>query len=260
MGDVRPRVPPDRGPVMGRGSGRFSLNGVTKVYPGAVALQDVSLHVAPGEVVGLIGENGAGKSTLMKVLGGLVRPDRGSIGIDDEDLPALTPAAATARGNRLRASGTHALHQSRRGGQRAPWPRDHARAVRTAGPQRDGAKVAPILARIGATFAPDAPMDDLSLAEQQLVEIARALSIDARLLILDEPTSSLTLSETRTLLQVVGDLRRQGVAILFISHRWPRSRRSLTGSSGCATGTMPGTGRRRDHQGRDGATHDRARS
>jgi ribose transport system ATP-binding protein len=205
--------------VTGRGSGRFSLNRVTKVYPGAVALQDVSLHVAPGEVVGLIGENGAGKSTLMKVLGGLVRPDRGSIGIDDEDLPALTPATATARGiafvhqeltpfTNLDVAGNVLLgREITRGlfGRLDLAAMDHM--------------VAPILERIGATFGPKDPMDQLSLAEQQLVEIARALSIDARLLILDEPTSSLTLSETRTLLQVVRDLRREGVAVLFISHR-----------------------------------------
>ena len=210
---------PRAAPVADRPSGRFALNGVTKVYPGVVALQDVNLSLSGGEVVGLIGENGAGKSTLMKVLGGLERPDAGHIDIDGECLPALTPAGAAARGIAF-------VHQ-----ELSPFTNlDVAGNVLlgreiTRGPLRQldrtamAGVVQPILTRLGTRFGPHDDVATLSLADQQLLEIARALSIDARLLILDEPTSSLTLSETQRLLRVIADLRAEGVAILFISHR-----------------------------------------
>lgn len=205
--------------MTGRGQDRYTLTGVTKVYPGVVALQDVSLDLAGGEVVGLIGENGAGKSTLMKVLGGLVQPDRGSIEIGGAAFPALTPAEATRQGiafvhqelspfGNLDVAGNVLLGRELRRGRFGAL--DRAAMVR---------QVAPILQRLGTRFGPEDPVSGLSLADQQLLEIARALSMDARLVIFDEPTSSLTLSETRALLGVIDDLRREGVAILFISHR-----------------------------------------
>lgn len=210
---------PRTAPRLSSAPARFALCGVTKVYPGVVALRDVTLSLSGGEVVGLIGENGAGKSTLMKVLGGLVRPDRGHIEIDGESRQALTPAGAAAQGIAF-------VHQ-----ELSPFTNlDVAGNVLlgreiTRGPLRqlDRAAMAtvvqPILTRLGARFGPRDDVALLSLADQQLLEIARALSMNARLLILDEPTSSLTLSETQRLLQVIADLRDQGVAILFISHR-----------------------------------------
>lgn len=214
--------PPSASTVAARGNPRaaiFSLTGITKVYPGVVALQDVSLSVRGGEVVGLIGENGAGKSTLMKVLGGVVRPDAGLIEIDGEALPTLTSTGAAARGialvhqeltpfTNIDVAGNVLLGREITKG---PWRRLDRAAMTAA--------VAPILARLGTRFGPGDAVAGLSLADQQLLEIARALSIDARLLILDEPSSSLTLSETRTLLRVIADLRDAGAAILFISHR-----------------------------------------
>ncbi|MCV0395592.1 MAG: sugar ABC transporter ATP-binding protein [Rhizobiaceae bacterium] len=197
----------------------ISLSGISKAYPGVVALDDVSLAISGGEIVGLIGENGAGKSTLMKVLGGSIAPDRGTIVIDGESLSSLTPAEAMARGiafvhqelnpftNLDVAANILLGREIARGPFRALDRRAMARTVQ------------PILDMLAAPFGPDDAVADLSLAEQQLLEIARALSIDARLVIMDEPTSSLTLSETNRLLGVVGELKSRGVAVLFISHR-----------------------------------------
>jgi ribose transport system ATP-binding protein len=195
------------------------LRGISKVYPGVVALRDVSLSVDGGEIVGLIGENGAGKSTLMKILGGTVAPNAGTMEIDGEPVADLNPATAAARGiafvhqelnpfTNLDVAGNVLLGREPC---RGPFRTlDRAAMART---------VQPILTLLGARFGPGDPMARLALADQQLVEIARALSMNARLVIFDEPTSSLTFSETERLLQVMRDLRARGVAVLFISHR-----------------------------------------
>ncbi|HLP67164.1 MAG TPA: sugar ABC transporter ATP-binding protein [Rhizobium sp.] len=197
----------------------LDLVGVTKVYPSVIALNDVSISIRGGEVVGLIGENGAGKSTLMKVLGGAIVPDRGRIVIDGTDLSDLTPARAVEHGIAF-------VHQELN-----PFSNLDVTANVLLGREiRKGlfgvidrkameAKVRPLLEMLGTRFGPGDPVSGLSLADQQLLEIARALSINVRLLILDEPTSSLTLSETQRLLNVIRLLRDDGVAILFITHR-----------------------------------------
>ncbi|MEO2039788.1 MAG: sugar ABC transporter ATP-binding protein [Martelella sp.] len=197
----------------------LTLSGITKVYSSAVALNDVSLEIAGGEVVGLIGENGAGKSTLMKVLGGAIRPDNGAIIIDGHRMESLTPARALSHGiafvhqelnpfSNLDVTGNVMLGRELRKGL-------FGFIDRAAMEDR----VRPLLARLGTRFGPSDPVAELSLADQQLLEIARALSTNVRLLILDEPTSSLTVSETQRLLDVIRLLRGQGVAVLFITHR-----------------------------------------
>ena len=195
------------------------LRAIRKVYPGVIALRDVSLSVRGGEVLGVIGENGAGKSTLMKVLGGTVSPDAGEVRIDGRGFAALTPTLAAAQGiafvhqelnsfTNLDVAGNVLLgREPSRGRLRVLDRRAMARTV------------APILELLGAGFGPADPVERLSVADRQLVEIARALSMQARLVIFDEPTSSLTLSETDRLLDVIRGLRAQGVAVLFISHR-----------------------------------------
>ncbi|CAH0343465.1 sugar ABC transporter ATP-binding protein [Rhizobium sp. CECT 9324] len=200
---------------------RISLDlvGITKVYPSAVALNRVSLGIRGGEVVGLIGENGAGKSTLMKVLGGAIAPDEGEIVIDGQSAASLTPAGALGRGiafvhqelnpfSNLDVAGNVLLGRELRS--RPFGFIDHAAMAD---------RVRPLLDMLGARFQPSTPASELSLADQQLMEIAKALSTNVRLLILDEPTSSLTLAETRRLLDVIRRLRADGVAILFITHR-----------------------------------------
>lgn len=195
------------------------LKGVTKVYPGAIALDDVSLTVRGGEVVGLIGENGAGKSTLMKTLGGIIAPDKGAIVVDGQGHTRLTPSEAAGLGiafvhqeltifENLDVTANVLIGREMRSG---PFGRMAETAMRD--------RVAPILKRLGARFGPDDLARGLSLADQQMLEIARALSMNARLVIFDEPTSSLTLSETARLLDVTDQLRRDGVGVLFITHR-----------------------------------------
>ncbi len=196
----------------------LQLAGITKVYPGVTALDDISLSIGRGEVLGLIGENGAGKSTLMKILGGVVAPTAGTIRIDGQDHAALTV-------NQSMRAGIAFVHQELNlfenldvaanvGIGREPrtrWMLIDRKRLRE--------QVAPLLQRLGADFGPDTPVERLSIAQRQLVEIAKALSIDARIIIMDEPTSSLTLQETERLLQVVGELRAGGVTIIYISHR-----------------------------------------
>jgi ribose transport system ATP-binding protein len=195
------------------------LENISKVYPGVVALSDVTMSVRAGEVLALIGENGAGKSTLMKILGGVIEPSSGRIIIDGLVHDRLTVSASQAAGiafvhqelnvfDNLDVAANMFLGREKRSG---PLGLLDFKAMNAA--------ARPLLARVGATFGPDAAVADLSLAERQLLEIAKALSIDARIVIMDEPTSSLTLAETRSLMRVVADLKAQGIAVIYISHR-----------------------------------------
>lgn len=197
----------------------LELAGITKVYPGAIALNDIAMSIRGGEVVGLIGENGAGKSTLMKVVSGAIAPDEGCIVIDGQEVSHLTPARVNQLGialvhqelnpfSNLDVTANVLLGREMR---RGPFGFLDQAAMQE--------RVAPILEMLGTRFGPKDAVSELSLADQQLLEIARALSINLRLLILDEPTSSLTLSETNRLLEVIKKLRADGVAVLFITHR-----------------------------------------
>lgn len=196
----------------------LSMQGVTKTYPGVTALDNVSFEVRAGEVVGLIGENGAGKSTLMKVLGGVVAPSSGRIVIDGQSHDRLDVRTSQGAGiafvhqelnlfeNLDVAANIFAGRELRRG----PGLIDRTRMRRES---------AALLARVGVTYGPDTAVEALSIAERQLLEIAKALSVSARVLIMDEPTSSLSLSETARLLDVLRELRDRGVAIIYITHR-----------------------------------------
>jgi len=196
------------------------LSGLRKVYPGVVALQGFSMSVRPGEVIGIVGENGAGKSTLMKILGGVISPDGGTITIDGVEETSLTVSHSFRAGiafvhqelnlfdNLDVASNVYIEREPRMGG-----------FLRLVDNDRQRAMVAPLLKRVGANFGPSTPVASLSLAQRQMVEIAKALSVDARLVILDEPTSSLPLSETAKLLDVIASLKSEGISVIFISHR-----------------------------------------
>jgi ribose transport system ATP-binding protein len=198
----------------------LELVDIGKTYPGVVALDGVGLAVEPGEVIGLVGENGAGKSTLMKVLGGVVRPSSGRIRVDGEERAAMTVAGAIAAGigfvhqelnlfdNLDAAANVFIGREPLKGGPLRLV--DRARLHRA---------VEPLFARLGVDFAPASPVAGLSLAQRQLIEIAKALSLDSRLVIMDEPTSSLTLAETGRLLKVIAELKASGVSVIFISHR-----------------------------------------
>ena len=198
----------------------LELRNIGKTYPGVTALAGVSLSVKPGEVVGLIGENGAGKSTLMKILGGVTAPTSGSILIDGVEHAALTVPQSMA-------AGIGFVHQELNLFENLDVAANIfiGREPLTGGPLRlvDRARmrsqVAPILQRLNLDFGPDTPVATLPIAQRQMVEIAKALSLNARLIIMDEPTSSLTLTETDRLLEVIAELRAQGVSIVYISHR-----------------------------------------
>jgi ribose transport system ATP-binding protein len=198
----------------------LELIGIGKTYPGVVALDRVDLSVRRGEVLGLIGENGAGKSTLMKILGGVTAPSAGTIRIDGRDYLSLSVGDAISGGiafvhqelnlfdNLDVAANIFIGREPLAGGPLRLIDRKKLRA-----------QVQPLLDRLGVDLSPDTPVAELSLAQMQLVEIAKALSLDARLVIMDEPTSSLTLTETDTLMRVIGELKRGGVSVIFISHR-----------------------------------------
>ncbi len=198
----------------------LELEGITKIYPGVKALDEVSLRVHRGEVLGLIGENGAGKSTLMKVLGGVVSPTAGVIRIGGRDHATLTVNAAISAGIAF-------VHQELNLFENLDVAANVfiGREKRSGGPLQlvDNAwmhaRVRPVLERLGADFAPDTLVEGLSIAQRQMVEIAKALSMDARVIIMDEPTSSLTISETERLLEIVADLKADGVSVIFITHR-----------------------------------------
>ena len=196
----------------------LQLKAVHKSFGAVRALNGVSFDLRAGEVHALLGENGAGKSTLIKIITGAHQPDRGSIEIDGHPVERLTPAAAYARGIAaiyqqpallpdLSVAENIAL-----GVEPGSWRR---RIRWAASRQRAGE----LLARIGADIDPDAEVRRLSMPEQQLVEIAKALGAGARLLIMDEPTASLTAKETVLLLGLVNALRAEGTGIIYISHR-----------------------------------------
>jgi ribose transport system ATP-binding protein len=203
---------------MNAASAFLDLIDIGKTYPGVVALAEVSLSVSPGETIGLVGENGAGKSTLMKILGGVTAPSQGTIRVDGVERAEMSVADATKAGiafvhqelnlfeNLDVAANIYIGREPRKG-----WGLIDEKALHE--------KVKPLLQRLGADFRSDALVGDLSLAQRQLVEIAKALSLDARLVIMDEPTSSLTATETSRLLDVIADLRANGVSVIFISHR-----------------------------------------
>jgi ribose transport system ATP-binding protein len=197
----------------------LSTRGITKAYAGVVALHDVGFAVRAGEVVGLVGENGAGKSTLMKILGGVIAPDSGTIALDGHDRARLTVAAAMTGGIAFVHQELN-LFDNLSVAANILIGREPVRGpLRLIDEAELNRRSAPLLAQLGADFSPGDPVASLSLAQMQIVEIAKALSLRSRLVIMDEPTSSLTASETLRLLDVIARLKADGVAVILISHR-----------------------------------------
>ena len=198
----------------------LTLSGLRKSYPGVVALADFSMEVRPGEVIGLVGENGAGKSTLMKILGGVVTPDRGTLEIDGVAHPGLTVAHSMAAGiafvhQELNLFDNLSVAANVYIG-REPTK---IRVPEAGGRRPAGRPSSPFSTGSAPNFSPATPVARLSIAEQQIVEIAKALSLQSRLVILDEPTSSLPIAETEKLLEVIAGLKAHGISVIFISHR-----------------------------------------
>ncbi len=198
----------------------LTLEGVSKSFGPVLALQDVSFSIESGEVVGLVGENGAGKSTLMKILGGVITPSAGRVLVDGREMHFANPRHSMNEGiafvhqelnsfpNLTVAANILMGREPRRGPFGVFVDEDKSSEL-----------VAPLLKKLRADFEPSTPVHQLSIAQRQLVEIARALSFKARLVIMDEPTSSLTLNESNRLLEIVGELKQAGVSVIFITHR-----------------------------------------
>ena len=188
-----------------------------KQFPGVKAIDEVSLRLSPAECLAVIGENGAGKSTLMKILAGVQAPDTGEIRVDGQ--PVRIDSCRTAMD-----LGIVLIHQELNLadnldiGANIFLGREPKR-----GPFLDRGKIrtesARFLKMVGLDVSPDTIVGRLPIGQQQLVEIAKALSVNARVLIMDEPTSSLSTRETLRLFEVVKDLRRRGVSVIYISHR-----------------------------------------
>ncbi|WP_416067506.1 sugar ABC transporter ATP-binding protein [Rhizobium sp. ZK1] len=194
------------------------LDDVSKVYSGIVAVKHANLELRRGAVNVLVGENGAGKSTLMKIIAGVERPTLGSIILEDETVSFTSPADAQAHGigmifqelnlfaNMSVAENIFATRELTRG----IIGIDHKEQVR---------KANELLERLDAGIDAETMVEDLPIGQQQLVEIAKAMSLNARILIMDEPTSALSAAEVEILFKVIGELKAQGVAIVYISHR-----------------------------------------
>jgi ribose transport system ATP-binding protein len=192
-------------------------SGLTKRFPGVLALDNATLSADKREVVAVIGENGAGKSTLMKLLAGIYAPDAGEIEFDGQKRTFAGVMEAQSAGIALIHQELNLADNLDVAGNvflgREPRNRGFIRK------REMHEKTQVLLKRLGATFGANAPVESLSLGQQQMVEIAKALSLDAKLLIMDEPTSSLSARETENLFRVMQALKDGGMCILYISHR-----------------------------------------
>jgi ribose transport system ATP-binding protein len=195
----------------------LEFRGIGKAFFGVPVLREISFAVAPGTIVGLVGENGAGKSTLMNILAGIHQPDAGRMARNGTAFQPRHPLDANRRGIAFiqqelnlfpNLSIAENLFLSRFPTNRLRWLRRHEMAERARA----------LLAQVGLVLPPETRVERLSPGEAQLVEIAKALGIDARVIIFDEPTTSLTFRETERLFALMQELRARGTASIFISH------------------------------------------
>lgn len=197
----------------------LTMENISKAFPGVQALDNVTFKVLPGEIHALVGENGAGKTTLVRILSGAALPDGGSIFWKDQETRIRSPIDAQTLGISM-------IHQEptiipyldvgkniflgREPKKQLPgvidWPKLYQQSQEQ-------------LERLGLDIDPHTLVNDLTIAQQQMVEVVKALSLDASLIVMDEPTSALTEHEVETLFRHIIRLREQGVSIIFISHR-----------------------------------------
>jgi ribose transport system ATP-binding protein len=199
------------------------MEGISKSFPGVQALDDVDFEVAAGEVVALVGENGAGKSTLMKILCGAYRKDAGRIFLQDQEIEIESPHHAQQLGiaiiyqefnltpNQSAAANIFIAREPRQGGL--------GHFLNFVDRQRMEREAQGHLDRVGAHVPASELIRNLSVAQQQMVEVAKALAVDARIIVMDEPTSALGEDEVETLFEIIATLKEQDIAIVFISHR-----------------------------------------
>ncbi len=197
----------------------LEVRGITKRFPGVLALDDVSVQFMPGEVHAVVGENGAGKSTLMKIMVGAYSPDKGDILFHGQKVAFRHPVEAQQMGVSIIYQEFNLLPE-RSVAQNILLGREPAR-FGVIDLRELNRQAATVLKEVGAEamISPSAMASSLSVAEQQLVEIAKAISLDARVLIMDEPTAALTSVEVSLLSDLISRLKARGLAIIFISHR-----------------------------------------
>ncbi len=196
----------------------LEVKNIAKTFPGVQALDDVSLSLRRGEVMAVLGENGAGKSTLMKIIDGIYQPDEGEIWVDGELVQMTSPQAAKAKGIAMIhqelslvedlsvAENIYLGELPRKSWGRVDWSTLHQSAQS-------------LLDRLGCQFSPKVLIKELTIAHKQLVEIARALVTETKVVIFDEPTTSLTNQERLVLFGIIRELRSQGVGMIYISHK-----------------------------------------
>jgi ribose transport system ATP-binding protein len=198
----------------------LEMEEITKEFPGVKALDSVHFRIFKGEVMALLGENGAGKSTLMKILSGVYTHSTGSIRINGEERQITSPKNAMDQGIAI-------IHQELNiipgltAGENIFLGREFVNKAGKIQWRELYAQAKKFLDRLGTSIDPRRPASGLSIGEQQMVEIAKALSMDAEILILDEPTDALTDTETENLFRVINELKENGKGIVYISHRLP---------------------------------------
>jgi len=197
----------------------LKMDNITKTFPGVVALDNVSIDLKKGEVLGILGENGAGKSTLIKILAGNYIKDSGDIYVDGQKFEIKGPAEATASGIRVIYQELNTLNNLTVtenifvGEQIVKGP------FRTVDWKAMTKKAVELLDSLNVKLDPNAIIGDLTVSEKQIVEIAKAISKEAKILVMDEPTAALSAEETQSLFKIIGTLKARGVSIIYISHR-----------------------------------------
>ena len=192
---------------------------ISKAFPGVRALENVSFDCMAGEVHAICGENGAGKSTLMKILGGIYQPNAGTIRIGGEPVVFVHPVAARRAGISIIHQELSLLPDRTVAENIALGEEPTRRGVLDRAAMRAGAQK--VLTRLQSSITPETRAGELSLAEQQMVEIAKALATNPRIFVMDEPTAALDDTEASRLLDLVRRLRSDGVAVVYVSHRMP---------------------------------------
>lgn len=203
------------------------MNGIKKIFPGVVALDDISFDLFPGEVHVLIGENGAGKSTLMKILSGVCQPTVGTIQVMGRTYSSLTPKQSKNLGigiifQELSLIDSLSVAENLFVGK---LPVKTILGLPVVDKRGMEERALGILERVGLKLDPRTCVSDLAISQKQLVEIAKALASDARVIIMDEPTSSLNTREVETLFSIIRTLKANGVSIVYISHKLDELRR-----------------------------------
>src|SRR5215217_971042 len=196
----------------------LEMRGIRKVFPGVVALDDIEFDLLPGEVHALVGENGAGKSTMIKIIAGLYRRDGGTMFVNGEEVDFKSPADSIARNIKVvyqeldLVPGLSVAENVFLGA----YPKTGAGFIDWAALRN---RTRELLDGLGLRIDPDRPVGELRVAEQQLVEIARAISRRAQILIMDEPTSALSPAEVDRLFGLIEEMQRRNVAIIYVSHK-----------------------------------------